>query len=75
MPNSLRAKVKHLAHKGILKQSESDKIRAALLKEKGMKAISYFGLTTECPVCNSDLVLTPKYCYECGQKLKYEEDK
>lgn len=73
MPNSLRAKVKHLAHKGILKQSESDKIRAALLKQKGALAETCYGLTTDCPACKKTIVLTPKYCTECGQKLKYEE--
>lgn len=87
MPNSLRAKVKHLAYKGILTQKESDKIRDVLLKQKPQK----WEVETDdymmqdiykCPSCKEYWVLmegTPKdndynYCPRCGQKLKWEEE-
>lgn len=84
MPNSLRAKVKHLAYKGILTQKESDKIRDALLKQKPKNwesAFDGFQDIYKCPNCKEYWLLvegTPKdndynYCMRCGQKLKLED--
>lgn len=84
MPNSLRAKVKHLAYKGILTQKESDKIRDALLKQKPQKwEVESYGIHNiyKCHNCKEYRMLiegTPKdknynYCPQCGQKLKWED--
>ena len=27
-----------------------------------------------CPVCGRDLIYSARYCYECGQKVEYEEE-
>lgn len=86
MPNSLRAKVKHLAYKGILTQKESDKIRDALLKQKPQKwgyRIEWMHVVYICPSCDKNLALTDEppeyndfyYCPKCGQRLKWEEQK
>ena len=65
MPNSLRKRVKKMAHLGEITEQEAERIRVALAKQIPTKPTSYGGL--DIGRCNTNDVKY-RFCPNCGSE-------
>jgi hypothetical protein len=55
--------------------SDSDAVFKALDKQTAKNVIPLEGYETIkcCPVCKRDIIYSAKYCFDCGQKVSWED--